>query len=64
MERSMMLERTTQSMVLEIWPFQLVLLIGFILMAITCLFQLYQDIQAIRGRAVFTWAPSEEGLEI
>ncbi|MGY9055156.1 MAG: hypothetical protein ACKVGZ_06050, partial [Alphaproteobacteria bacterium] len=42
MERSMMLERTTQSMVLEIWPFQLVLLIGFILMAITCLFQLYQ----------------------
>lgn len=62
--RNQMLERTTQSMVLLIWPFQLILIIGFALMAITCLFQLYQDFQAVRGRKVFTWAPAEEGLDI
>tara|TARA_R110002096_G_scaffold256123_1_gene449389 strand:- start:4071 stop:4628 length:558 start_codon:yes stop_codon:yes gene_type:complete len=62
--RAQLLERTTQSMVLLIWPFQLILLIGFILMAVTCLFQLYQDFQAVRGKKVFTWAPAEEGLEI
>lgn len=64
MERAKMLERTTQSMLLEVWPFQLLLLMGFALMAITCLFQLYQDIQAVRGRQVFTWAPAEEGLDV
>lgn len=63
-ERSMLMERTTLSMVLLIWPFQLILIIGFALMAITCLFQLYQDFQAVRGRKVFTWAPAEEGLDI
>ena len=62
--RNQMLERSTQSMVLLIWPFQLVLIIGFGLMALTCLFQLYQDLQAVRGKKVFTWAPAEEGLEI
>lgn len=62
--RAQLLERTTQSMVLLIWPFQMVLLVAFILMAVTCLFQLYQDLQAVRGRKVFTWAPAEEGLDI
>lgn len=64
MERSMMMERTTQSMVLEIWPFQLALIIGFTLMAIASLFHLYQDIQAVRGKTVFDWAPVEEGIDI
>jgi TRAP-type C4-dicarboxylate transport system permease small subunit len=63
-ERSKLMERTTQSMVLEVWPFQLVLVIGFGLMALVCLFQLYQDIQALRGKHVFTWAPVEEGIDI
>jgi len=63
-ERSMLMERTTQSMVLEIWPFQLALLIGFALMAIASLFHLYQDIQAVRGKTVFEWAPVEEGIDI
>lgn len=63
-ERNLMLERTTQSMVLLIWPFQLVLIIAFVLMSVTCLFQLYQDFQAIRGKTVFAWAPAEEGLDI
>ncbi len=63
-ERNLMLERTTQSMVLLIWPFQAVLIIAFVLMALTCLFQLYQDFQAVRGKTVFAWAPAEEGLDI
>jgi TRAP-type C4-dicarboxylate transport system permease small subunit len=63
-ERSEMLARTTQSMILYIWPFQLLLIIGFAFMAISSLFHLYQDIQALRGRKVFAWAPSEEGLDV
>ena len=60
----MMMERTTQSMILLIWPFQLVLIISFGLMALVCLFQLYQDVQALRGKQVFPWAPVEETLDI
>jgi len=59
-----MMERTTQSMVILIWPFQLVLLVAFALMSLVCLFQLYQDIQALRGKEVFTWSPVEEGIDI
>lgn len=63
-ERSMMMERTTQSMVLVIWPFQFVLVVTFILMAIVAFFQLYQDIRALFGKKVFEWAPVEEGIDI
>lgn len=63
-ERSMMMERTTQSMVILIWPFQFALIMAFSLLAIVCLFQLYQDIRAIFGKKVFEWAPVEEGIEI
>ena len=63
-ERAWMMGATTQSMLLVMWPFQAMLLLGFILMALAAAFQLYQDIQAIRGRKVFPWAETEEGLEI
>ncbi|MFT7576975.1 MAG: TRAP-type C4-dicarboxylate transport system permease small subunit [Alphaproteobacteria bacterium] len=63
-ERSMLMGRKTQSMVLEIWPFQAVLAVSFFLLAIVCLFQLYQDIRALMGKDVFTWAPVEEGIDI
>ena len=63
-ERSMMMERTTLSMVLVIWPFQLALFISFVLMAVVSFFQLYQDIRALFGKKVFEWAPTEEGIEI
>lgn len=63
-ERTMMMGRTTQSQILLLWPFQLCLLIGFALMALTTLFQLYQDIQALRGKTVFSWAPVEKVVEI
>jgi len=59
-----MMGRTTQSMILPLWPFQATLLVGFALMALVTLFHLYQDVQALRGRKVFPWAPVEEGLEV
>jgi TRAP-type C4-dicarboxylate transport system permease small subunit len=63
-ERSMSMERTTQSMVILVWPFQMALLVTFGLLAIVCLFQLYQDVRALFGKKVFEWAPVEEGIEI
>ena len=33
-------------------------------MALVAAFQLYQDIQALRGKKVFPWAETEENLEI
>ena len=63
-ERAEKLGRTTQSMVIYIWPFQACLVIAFALMALVTLFHLYQDVQAVRGRTVFPWAPAEEGIEI
>jgi TRAP-type C4-dicarboxylate transport system permease small subunit len=63
-ERSMMMERTTLSMVLVIWPFQMALVVTFVLMAMVSFFQLYQDVRALFGKKVFEWAPVEEGIEI
>lgn len=63
-EQSLSRGRVTMSMVLYIWPFHLCLTLGFALMAIVTLFHLYQDVQALRGKTVFPWAPVEEGLDI
>ena len=51
-------------MILDIWPFQLCLVIGFGLMTVVGIFQLYQDIQQLRGKSVFKWAPEEEEIDI
>lgn len=64
MERSMELGRKTYSMVIVIWPFQAILVAAFSLLALVCLFQLYQDIRALMGKKVFEWAPVEEGIDI
>ncbi len=64
LERSLALGRKTQSMVIYIWPFQAILIVAFTLLAIVCLFQLYQDVRALMGKKVFEWAPVEEGIEI
>ncbi len=64
MERSFELARKTYSMVIVIWPFQAILLASFTLLAIVCLFQLYQDIREMMGKKVFEWAPVEEGIDI
>lgn len=63
-ERMYLVGRKSQSMVMDLWPFMLCLVIAFALMALTTLFQLYQDIQAVRGKTVFPWAPVEEGIEV
>jgi len=63
-ERTYATGRMTQSLEIIMWPFQFMLQLGFALMAVVTLFQLYQDIQAILGRKVFPWAETEEGLEI
>ncbi|MEO1250125.1 MAG: TRAP transporter small permease [Pseudomonadota bacterium] len=63
-ERTYELGRMTQSMLIVIWPFQFALMVGFVLMALICAFQLYQDIMALFGKKVFPWAETEEGLEI
>ncbi|MDH3704117.1 MAG: TRAP transporter small permease subunit, partial [Alphaproteobacteria bacterium] len=63
-ERNWELGRLTQSMLLPFWPFQLMLLLSLMMMVVTLLFQLYQDIQTLRGKDVFPWAEVEEGLEL
>ena len=60
----MELGRKTYSMVIVVWPFQATLVAAFTLLAIVCLFQLYQDIRELMGKKVFEWAPVEEGIEI
>lgn len=53
--------RRTESLYFPIWPFVLVLLVGLAMMALTVAFQLYRDVQAIRGRRVFQAEDGEEG---
>lgn len=63
-ERTYATGRMTQSLEIIMWPFQFMLQLGFAIMALVAAFQLYQDVQALRGRKVFPWAETEEGLEI
>jgi hypothetical protein len=43
------------------WPFLMVLLAGFAFMAVTIFFQIYVEIQKLRGRAVAEEPPGELG---
>jgi len=45
-------EGRTESLAFPMWPFLMVLLLGFALMAMTMFFQIYNEIQKLRGRAV------------
>lgn len=45
-------EGRTESLAFPMWPFLMVLLLGFALMAMTMFFQIYIEIQKLRGRAV------------
>ena len=49
---SMTYETRTESLAFPMWPFLMVLLVGFAFMAVTMLFQIYHSIQKLRGRAV------------
>jgi len=45
-------EGRTESLAFPMWPFLMVLLVGFAFMAVTIFFQAYFSIQKLRGRAV------------
>lgn len=47
----------TESLAFPMWPFLAALLLGFAFMAITMLFQIWFEIQKLRGRAVPEEAP-------
>lgn len=49
---------TTESLQFLLWPFLATLLVGFALMAVTMAFQIWFEIQKLRGRPV----PDEPGL--
>jgi TRAP-type C4-dicarboxylate transport system permease small subunit len=45
-------EGRTESLAFPMWPFLMVLLAGFVFMAVTMFFQIYNEIQKLRGGAV------------
>ena len=45
-------EGRTESLAFPMWPFLMVLLLGFAFMAVSMFFQIYFEIQKLRGRAV------------
>jgi TRAP-type C4-dicarboxylate transport system permease small subunit len=51
-EDSLKYEARTESLAFPMWPFLAVLLFSFACMAITMLFQIYRELQALRGRTV------------
>jgi TRAP-type C4-dicarboxylate transport system permease small subunit len=56
-EDSIKYESRTESLAFPMWPFLAALLLGFGLMAVTMIFQLYFGIQRLRGRSVPEEAP-------
>jgi TRAP-type C4-dicarboxylate transport system permease small subunit len=51
-EDSIKYEARTESLAFPMWPFLAVLLFSFASMGITMLFQIYREVQALRGRTV------------
>ena len=53
-------ESRTDSLAFPMWPFLLALYVGFAFMVVTMFFQLYRDVQGLRGRTVLV-DPDEPG---
>ena len=51
-EDGLKFETRTESLAFPMWPFLLVLLVGFGFMAVTMFFQIYRQLQRLRGRSV------------
>lgn len=49
-ERMVLMDRMADSQIVPLWPFFIVFLIGMGLMAISFLFQIYERVEALRGR--------------
>jgi TRAP-type C4-dicarboxylate transport system permease small subunit len=62
-ERSLRLERMTESMIIPLWPFQYMCLLGMGMMGVTLVFQFYRDVMRCFGRDPFPW-DSDEELEL
>lgn len=63
-ERTRELGRLTESMLIPLWPFQYLLLLGAAGMAITMAFQLYRDIRGLLAKDPAVWDEGEEELEL
>jgi TRAP-type C4-dicarboxylate transport system permease small subunit len=59
-EDSFKYETRTESLGFPLWPFLAALLVGFGFMALTMLFQIYREIQRLRGRSVLEEPAAEE----
>jgi TRAP-type C4-dicarboxylate transport system permease small subunit len=53
-------ESRTESLAFPMWPFLAVLLAGFAFMAVSMLFQIYRQIQKLRGRSVLEEPPEQD----
>lgn len=53
-------ESRSESLAFPMWPFLAVLLVGFALMAVSMFFQIYREVQKLRGRTVLEEPPEED----
>ena len=53
-------ESRTESLAFPMWPFLLALLVGFAFMALTMIFQIYRDVQKLRGVSVLAEPVEDE----
>lgn len=56
-------ESRTESLAFPMWPFLLTLLVGFAFMAVTLFFQIYREIQKLRGITVLEEPGEEDGQQ-
>ena len=63
-ERALKLERMTESMIIPLWPFMYMLLVGLGMMGVTLLFQFYRDVMRLAGRDPFPWEPEHQEMEL
>jgi TRAP-type C4-dicarboxylate transport system permease small subunit len=53
-------ESRSESLAFPMWPFLAVLLVGFAFMAVSMFFQIYREVQKLRGRTVLEEPPEED----
>lgn len=56
-------ESRTESLAFPMWPFLSALLVGFAFMAVTMVFQIYRQVQKLRGVSVLEEPIEKEGLD-
>ncbi|MDH5534001.1 MAG: TRAP transporter small permease [Betaproteobacteria bacterium] len=55
-------EVRTESLAFVMWPFLAALLVGFAFMAVSMFFQIYREIQRLRGKTVLVEPPFDDGM--